>query len=303
MENRLSEKIHIGISACQFGAKVRYNSKGWDMTSKLMREKSEFIWHPVCPEVMSGLGVPRNPISLRGGDGNQFWSGEATIKDRGGKDLTKMVKEGALSCLETLKKADVDVFVYMEGSPSCGVYRTTLKNQRIGKPPGIFGSLLLKEELFLIPAVEMSSPIKWWDWRRRMYAFVWLKHKEISTLNELFETWHIIKFLCQELFRKESDLIGKKLASLSKKSFNETIVMEFRSDIMNMLRSPSDPKKIKQALWKNYSFLRKKYDLLVDEVLEPTDIRSLTKISKELVKVEIATKKENFLFGPTPIYR
>lgn len=303
MENTLKDKVHIGISACQFGCKVRYNAKGWDMTSNLKREKAEFIWHPVCPEVMSGLGVPRTSISLRKGNGEDFWNSQAEVKSRNNENLSEDLKEGCLACLKTLKKADVEVFVYMEGSPSCGVYRTTLKNKRLGHPPGIFGTLLLKEEFFLIPAVEMNSPIKWWDWRRRMYAFLWLKNQEINTLSMLFECWHIVKFLCQELFRKQSDEIGRRLASLSKKTFSEEVVKEFRTELLYMLRQPSDVKKIKQSLWKHYSFLRKKHDLHIPEVLEPTDIRSMTRIANELVKVEVASKKENFLFGSSPIYK
>lgn len=73
MENYIVSKIKIGISACQFGANVRYNGKGWDMTDYLKREKNEFVWYPMCPEVQSGLGVPRVSISLRGGNGDDFW--------------------------------------------------------------------------------------------------------------------------------------------------------------------------------------------------------------------------------------
>lgn len=40
MENYIVSKIKIGISACQFGANVRYNGKGWDMTDYLKREKT-----------------------------------------------------------------------------------------------------------------------------------------------------------------------------------------------------------------------------------------------------------------------
>lgn len=57
----IHDKITIGISACCMGSPVRYNNKGWDMLATLGREKQDFMWCPVCPETMSGLGVPRGP--------------------------------------------------------------------------------------------------------------------------------------------------------------------------------------------------------------------------------------------------
>lgn len=301
MENYLISKIKVGISSCQYGSKVRYDGKGWDMTEYLKREKNEFIWYPVCPELQSGLGVPRISISLRGGNGDDFWEGNANIKNREGLLLNEKVKKGCLQCFEQLKEENVDVFIFMEGSPSCGVYRTSLKGQRLGKPPGIFGSLLLKENIFLIPAVDLQSPIKWWDWRRRMYAFVWLKNQNIDNLVSLYKAWHIVKFLCQELNRKESDNLGKLMANL--KEYNKDTLDSYKNNMLHMLRKPSDIKKIKQSLWKNYSWLRKKRGLFVDEVMEPTNIRNMAHIARELVKIEIVSRDENLLFGASPIYR
>ena len=301
MDNYLVSKIKVGISACQYGAKVRYDGKGWDMTEHLKREKNEFIWYPMCPELQSGLGVPRVSISLRGGNGDDFWEGNANIKKRDGVLLNDKVKKGALTCFEQLKEENIDVFIFMEGSPSCGVYRTSLKAQRLGKPPGIFGSLLLKEKVFLIPAVDLQSPIKWWDWRRRMYAFVWLKNKEIKSLDDIYKAWHVVKFLCQELNRVEADEIGTSLANI--KNIDETILDNFKTKMLNLLRKPSDIKSIKQSLWKNYSWLRKKRGLMVEEVMEPTNIRNMAHIAHELVKLEIVSRDENHLFGASPIYR
>lgn len=301
MDNYIINKITIGISACQYGSKVRYNAKGWDMIENLKREKNEFIFYPICPELLSGMGVPRNPISLKGGNGHDFWDEKAHIKDRKGKVLDDNIKKGCQMSLELIKSMNIDVFIYMEGSPSCGVYRTSLKGKRMGNPPGTFGSLLLKEKIFLIPAVDLQSPIKWWDWRRRMYAYVWLKKQEIKSIKDAYEAWHIVKFLCQELFRKESDEIGRKLAQMS--YVNEEKLNEIKLDIMNLLRKPSSVEKIKQSLWKNYKFLEKKKYLYLDEIKEPTHIRNMAAIAKELSRLEVVSRKENLLFGSSPIYR
>lgn len=300
MDNIIEDKISIGISACQFGCKVRYNGKGIDVTRLIGRERSDFIWHPVCPEVMSGMGVPRNPVSLRGGNGDSFWEGKADLKSRDGINLNDWMRAGCESCLDALRRAQVKVYVFMEGSPSCGVYRTSLKNKRLGNPPGIFGSLLLREGFFLIPAADLQSPIRWWDWRRRMFAFVWLSEKPFDTPQEIVDTWHILKFLCQELSRKEADDIGKSVAAVNALTREDTA--ELKSRILNLLRSPSEIKRIKQSLWKNYTFLKKHYGIESEFVSEPETERSMTRIATELLALEILSSKEGLLFGPSPVH-
>ena len=102
MENIIVNKIEIGISACQFGCKVRYNGKGQDVTRVIGRECADFIWHPVCSEIMSGMGVPRNPVSLRNGNGDDFWEGKADIKSRAGVNMNEWLRAGSASCLASL---------------------------------------------------------------------------------------------------------------------------------------------------------------------------------------------------------
>ena len=301
MNNYIVDKVIVGISACQYGSKVRYNAKGWDMVENLKREKNEFIFYPICPELLSVMGVPREAISLRSGNGHDFWENKASIKNRSGVLLDDKIKKGCELSLELIKNMNIDVFIYMEGSPSCGVYRTSLKGKRLGNPPGTFGSLLLKEEIFLIPAVDLQSPIKWWDWRRRMYAYVWLKNRQISTMEDMYKGWHTVKFLCQELFRKESDEIGRRLAEGNIKSTEE--LKEIKKQIMDMLRKPSNLEKIKQSLWKNYKFLEKKKSIHLEEIKEPTDIRNMAKLAQELSRLEVVSREENLLFGASPIYR
>ena len=98
MENLLNRKLRLGIAACQFGAKVRYNGKGIDLTQYLGRDRGQFIWTPVCPEVMSGMGIPRPSIKLSGGNGFDFWKNEANVKNKEGQNKNEMINKGALAC-------------------------------------------------------------------------------------------------------------------------------------------------------------------------------------------------------------
>ena len=296
----ISDRVAIGVSACCMGSPVRYNARGWDMLALMGREKNDFKWCPVCPECMAGLGVPREPIHLTGGDGSMVWRGETEVKNRRGQRVTDDVKFGALSCLETLKRAGVTAFVYMEGSPSCGVYHTTLKSTRRGHPPGIFGSLLLDQGFFLIPAADLQSPLKWWDWRRRLLAFYWLKNLPISGKAELYDAWARLKFLFQELDQPWAALTGRKLAAMERKP-DDAFISAFRAEALDILRKPSTVRRITNSLWKNYSHYRKALGKTVEGINSPEFQRNITTIAKELVTMERKALDDAVLFGTSPV--
>lgn len=301
MEKVLREKVKVGISACMYGCEVRYNKKGWSMLEHLGRGQSEFIWHPMCPECMAGLGVPREPIRISGGNGFDVWEGNARIKGRSGEDVTERVKTGAKICMETLKQAGVFVYIFMEGSPSCGVYRTTLKNKRIGKPPGVFGALLLKEGFFLIPAADLQSPVRWWDWKRRMNAFAWLRSVELKSKADIYDMWHTIKFICHELDDEEAREIGRMLAQLDG-DFDPDYAEDLRNSILMLLRKPSSLPRIKHMLWKSYIYYRKKSGMDVDEIMRPEELRNVTHVANELMIMERKAAESGFMFGSAPIH-
>jgi uncharacterized protein YbbK (DUF523 family) len=300
MEQILRERIRIGVSACNFGAKVRWNRKGWDRIAPLGREKDSFIWTPICPEVNSGFGVSRPPIRLVGGNGTEVWTGEATVKNRGGADVTEQLKQGLLVSREILRQAAVEAFVFMEGSPTCGVYRTTLKNRRLGKPPGAFGSLLLQEDYFLIPAEDLDSPVKWWDWRRRLHAFAWLKRQDLSSKKQLYDIWHLLKFMCQEVSRNEADEIGRRLAAMPRK-FSPQFADDWRRDVLALLRRPSTFKRIYSTMLKHYAHYRKHLRPGAKDFKPPASTVAKRVFVEELHEMEKRAVLEGFEFGGAPV--
>lgn len=300
MEFILKEKIRIGMSACNFGAKVRWDHKGWDRVSALGRAQSEYIWTPVCPEVMSGLGVGRDPIRLVSGNGDDFWNGAAKVKNRKGRDVSENIREGVRGCLEALKRADVEAFAFMEGSPTCGVYRTTLKDRRLGKPPGILGAKLLQEDYFLIPAVDLESPWKWWDWRRRLHAFVWLKRQEILSKKDLYEVWHALKFICQEVDVKTANEIGVQLANVPKKMSNE-FISGWKRQVLHLIRRPSQLKRIEAIMVKHYAHYRKRFGYKVEELAVPESHIGKKHFIEELESLERKAIEDGYHFAGNPV--
>jgi uncharacterized protein YbbK (DUF523 family) len=296
----ISEKIRIGVSACNAGARVRWNRAGWDRLASLNREMTSFVWTPVCPEVMSGLGVPRDPVRLSGGNGQDLWQGAARMKNRRGVDVTDRVLAGCRACLEALLRAGAEAFVFMEGSPSCGVYRTSLKDRRLGHPPGAFGALLLEQDLFLIPALDLESPVKWWDWRRRLHAFCWLKRLPVESKSELYTAWHHLKFLCQEVDVKEAQRIGAWLAGLPKRLSAEAVA-EWRSATLRLLRRPSTLARITSVMQKHYAHYRKHFNPEAGDVRAPPKELSKHKFVEELLAMEKRAITENYDFEGAPV--
>jgi uncharacterized protein YbbK (DUF523 family)/uncharacterized protein YbgA (DUF1722 family) len=299
----ITEKIRIGISSCCMGSPIRYNAKGIDALAGIGREKADFIWCPVCPECTAGLGVPRNPVHLSGGDGNAVWKGEARVKGRGGADVTEAMLEGCRSCLDTLHRCNTVAFVYMDGSPSCGVYRTSLKKQRRGNPPGVFGAMLLEQGYFLIPSTDLQSPLKWWDWRRRLLAFHWFSTVQLESMQDVYEIWYRMKFLCQELDNTWARAMGKQLAEMSLAEHPE-FLQQFRKELLDVLRKPSDVRRITNSLWKHYSHYRKSRNRTVEDIHSPEFRRNMTTIAQELIRMERTAFADDYLFGASPvIYR
>jgi hypothetical protein len=59
----VEEKISLGISSCLLGQKVRYDG-GHRLDHYLVETLGRFVeWVPVCPEVGSGLPVPRKHLT------------------------------------------------------------------------------------------------------------------------------------------------------------------------------------------------------------------------------------------------
>lgn len=109
----------IGISACLGGALCRYDgqAKTVDSLKELVQQDTAIM---VCPEVLGGLTVPREPAELVGGDGFDVWRGTAKVITVTGVDVTDAFKQGAILAYEKLKKQNITQLITKEKSPSCG---------------------------------------------------------------------------------------------------------------------------------------------------------------------------------------
>jgi uncharacterized protein YbbK (DUF523 family) len=304
----LTEKTAIGISACVYDCPVRYNGKAFDALGPLGREKADFVWTPVCPECLAGLGVPRLPIHLTG-TGQQVLAGSAKVLDRRGRDRTEDVLAGCEAAMAALERAGVEAFVVRESSPTCGLYKARVGKKRnvSSAGSGVFGAMLLSRGWFLIPDEGLANPLLWWDWRRRFHAWLWLRHRNVERSRDLYDAWHPIKFVVQETNRPFADDIGRRLAALPKGASADQIE-PLRIEILNALRVPSTRTRIRGALWKAYSHARTKGQLdgvdLHELTMDSPEVRSnIDELVRQLTSLERISFENDLLFGTSPVIR
>ncbi len=109
----------IGISACLGGVLCRYDGRS-QTVPQLMTLVQTGQAVMVCPEVLGGLPIPREPAEIIGGDGETVWQGQAIVRTISGEDVTEQFKAGAILAYQKLQKLEIDQLILKEKSPSCG---------------------------------------------------------------------------------------------------------------------------------------------------------------------------------------
>jgi uncharacterized protein YbgA (DUF1722 family)/uncharacterized protein YbbK (DUF523 family) len=132
--------LRIGVSACLLGEPVRFDG-GHKRDFFLVDALGRFVdWVPVCPELESGLGVPRESMRLVGTTGEI-----RLVTVRTAQDHTDTVTRYALRRIEQIAEEGLSGFVLKRDSPTCGMERVRVYN-RIGVPTrngrGLFAAAL-----------------------------------------------------------------------------------------------------------------------------------------------------------------
>ncbi|KTT83689.1 MULTISPECIES: 2-thiouracil desulfurase family protein [Mammaliicoccus] len=133
----------IVISACLVGEKVRYDGNHkLDLFYKNLIDEKKAI--SICPEILGGLQVPREPAEIIGGDGYDVWNDQAKVMTVKGRDVTIQFKEGAKRALSIIKDLNANTVILKSDSPSCGstvIYDGTFtgnKKEGVGVTTALF---------------------------------------------------------------------------------------------------------------------------------------------------------------------
>lgn len=97
------------VSACLLGQNVKYNGGNNDNPTVHAFLKGKRII-PVCPEVLSGMPVPRPPVEIY----------EGRVVNEKGADLTAVYQKGVDKVIQQLTKESVDLAILKARSPTCG---------------------------------------------------------------------------------------------------------------------------------------------------------------------------------------
>jgi uncharacterized protein YbgA (DUF1722 family)/uncharacterized protein YbbK (DUF523 family) len=144
-------KFRIGISSCLLGNEVRWNS-GHKLDKYLTHTLGQFVEYvPVCPEVEAGFGVPRESFRLVGDPDDPRL---VTFKSK--TDHTDRMLAWANQRVGELEKEDLCGFIFKSDSPSSGMVRVKVYNEK-GMPHkvgiGIFARAFM-EHFPLIPVED-----------------------------------------------------------------------------------------------------------------------------------------------------
>ncbi|MCC7570243.1 DUF523 domain-containing protein [Candidatus Micrarchaeota archaeon] len=133
-------------SACLLGINCRYNGKTKPSKKVLELAKKEVLI-PVCPEILGGLEIPRDPFEQKGDK----------VFSQDGEDFTKQFEIGAEKVLEIAKKYNIKEAILKQRSPSCGcgqIYDGTFSGKVI-EGDGVTTKLLKKNKIKIITEEEL----------------------------------------------------------------------------------------------------------------------------------------------------
>ena len=154
----------ILVSACLAGFDVKYNGSH-NLNEKIKKWFDEKKAIPICPEVLGGLSIPREPAEIVGGEGEDVLDGHAKVITNNGIDVTEQFMKGANETLKIALDLNATMVILKERSPSCGssmIYSGEFNGNKI-KGAGVTAALLkrngiqvLSEENFMVLLNEME---------------------------------------------------------------------------------------------------------------------------------------------------
>lgn len=144
--------MKILVSACLLGFECRYNGLSAE-NEKIIKLMDKYKLIPVCPEILGGLPIPREPVQFTGGDGFSVLEKKAKIISCFSKqDKTYYLLRGAKQVLKFVKKFNIKFAIFKDKSPSCGVNWVYIDDV-LRKGKGLTTAILLKEK----PDIEIFS--------------------------------------------------------------------------------------------------------------------------------------------------
>ena len=135
------------VSGCLLGENCKYNG-GNNYNPRVVEflKGKEVI--SICPEIMAGMGCPRNPIEIVDG----------VLTDCHGKNVDALIRKSVMEIMERIRDEEIQCAVLQSRSPTCGVnqvYDGTFSGKLI-PGSGIFAKSLIDAGYLVIDGEDIS---------------------------------------------------------------------------------------------------------------------------------------------------
>lgn len=263
--------MKIGISTCLLGENVRYDG-GHKLNRYLRDELGKYVnYVAVCPETESGLPVPREAMRLVGDPENPRL---VTIQTK--KDQTRRLEEWSRQKLEKLEKENLRGFIFKAKSPSSGMERVKVYNEKghpVPRGRGVFAGMFM-DKFPLMPVEEdgrLHDPGLRENFITRIFVFNrWLEIQEKGlTAGRLidFHSRHKLLLMAHNISAYRE--LGRMVAN-AKEYDPEILARKYISRLMSALKLSSTIKKNVNVLHHAMGYFKK--DLTSDEKQELLEI-------------------------------
>jgi uncharacterized protein YbgA (DUF1722 family)/uncharacterized protein YbbK (DUF523 family) len=251
-------EIRIGVSSCLLGEPVRYDGghKHDDYITGILGNFFTFV--PVCPEVGCGLTVPREAMRLEGDPASP-----RLVTRRSRVDLTDRMLDYCRRQVEELEEERLCGFIFKKGSPSSGLHRVKVYDDRgipAGTGRGLFAAAFTKR-FPLLPVEEegrLCDPALRENFIERV--FVWRRWREFragtGSQGELvaFHTIHKLQLMAHS--PKHYRELGKLVAE-GKSRDRAELLDRYERLFMTALALPATVKKNTNVLMHIMGYFKK----------------------------------------------
>lgn len=274
------EKIKLGISTCLLGEPVRYD--GGHKLDRFLRDTlGQYVEYvPVCPEVECGLPVPRESMHLEGNP-----ESPRLVTSRTKQDMTERMVHWAQKRVVELEKEDLCGFIFKSDSPSSGMERVRVYNEKgmpVKKGVGMFAKIFM-EHFPLLPVEEegrLHDPKLRENFIERIFTLK--RWREVLAKKEsrgnLVEFHTQQKLLILSHSPKHYQMLGKLVAQAKKFPIGE-LFRQYQTLLMESLQLKTTPKKNANVLMHMMGYFKEQ--LSSDEKQELLEIIDLYR--KELL--------------------
>ena len=135
------------VSGCLLGENCKYNG-GNNYNPRVVEFLKDKEVISICPEIMAGMGCPRNPIEIVDG----------VLTDCHGKNVDSLLRKSVMEIMDRIRDEEIQCAILQSRSPTCGVnqvYDGTFSGKLV-PGSGVFAKSLMDAGYLVIDGEDIS---------------------------------------------------------------------------------------------------------------------------------------------------